>query len=221
MSGDSKRGRAVRELGAALRAFNEAAVSTEVDVSTIDAITEEVRAQTAKLMTETRSVGEVATVDTEYRPRRLFNPAAGSGNPLAPPMLVESTTDGRAIGRCTLGLVYEGPTSYCHGGISALLLDQILGHAHAARGQPGVTARLSLRYRRPVPLLTPLLLVGEVERADERYSTVKATITTEDDPDAVLVAAEGRFANPTSERAQRLFGRPSATATRHDGPTNR
>jgi acyl-coenzyme A thioesterase PaaI-like protein len=45
---------------------------------------------------------------------------------------------------------------YGHGGVSAMLIDQLLGHAAAAAGHPGVTTDLSVRYRRPVPLDVPL-----------------------------------------------------------------
>ncbi|MGP4020313.1 PaaI family thioesterase [Saccharopolyspora sp. 5N708] len=200
-----ERRRAVRELGAALRELTEAAVSTEVDASSLAEVAEQVRALVPVLAAARRERGELATVDDGRRPRRMYNPAAGPGNPIAPPMRVE-IVDGVAIGSCTLGLTYEGPPSYVHGGISAMLLDQILGHAHAANGQPGMTAKLALRYRRPVPLRTPLRIVGRVLGVDRRRTNSVATISIEDDPDTVLVEAEGTFVVPTAEQSKRLFG---------------
>ncbi|WP_190815456.1 PaaI family thioesterase [Saccharopolyspora pogona] len=199
------RRRAVRELGAALRELTEAAVSTEVDTETLVEAAEQVRALVPALSSARRERGQPATVDDGQRPRRLYNPAAGPGNPIAPPMRVE-IVDGIAIGTCTLGLAYEGPPSYVHGGISAMLLDQILGHAHAANGKPGMTVKLSLRYRRPVPLTTPLSIVGRVVRLDGRWTNSVATISTADDPDTVLVEAEGAFVVPNAEQNKRLFG---------------
>ncbi|MCI2417640.1 PaaI family thioesterase [Saccharopolyspora sp. K220] len=199
------RRRAVRELGAALRELTEAAVSTEVDTSILVEVAEQVRDLLPALAEVRRERGQLATVDDGQRPRRIYNPAAGPGNPIAPPMRVE-IVDGVAIGTCALGLTYEGPPSYAHGGISAMLLDQILGHAHAANGKPGMTAKLALRYRRPVPLETPLRIVGRVVRADGRWTNSVATISTADDPDTVLVEAEGAFVVPTAEQSQRLFG---------------
>ncbi|QIZ38975.1 PaaI family thioesterase [Saccharopolyspora sp. ASAGF58] len=199
------RRRAVRELGAALRELTEAAVSTEVDTETLVEAAEQVRALVPALSSARRERGQPATADDGRRPRRLYNPAAGPGNPIAPPMRVE-IVDGIAIGTCTLGLAYEGPPSYVHGGISALLLDQILGHAHAANGKPGMTVKLSLRYRRPVPLTTPLRIVGRVVRLDGRWTNSVATISTADDPGTVLVEAEGAFVVPNSEQNKRLFG---------------
>ncbi|MGW1679442.1 PaaI family thioesterase [Saccharopolyspora sp. NPDC002376] len=201
----AQRRRAVRELGAALRELNDAAVSTEVDTATLTELAEQVRALVPPLAAARRERGEPATVDGGQRSRRMYNPAAGPGNPIAPPMRVE-IVDGAAIGRCTLGLAYEGPPSYGHGGISALLLDQILGHAHATRGKHGMTVKLALRYRRPVPLQTPLRIVGRLENVDGRWTESIATISTEDDPDTVLVEAEGVFVVPSAEQSKRLFG---------------
>ncbi|GAA0502726.1 thioesterase [Saccharopolyspora subtropica] len=202
-----ERRRAVRELGAALRELTDAAVSSEVDTETIAEVAAQVRALVPALGAERRDRGQAATVDAGDRPRRMFNPAVGPGNPIAPPMRVE-IVDGVAIGRCALGLAYEGPPSYAHGGISAMLLDQVLGHAHAANGKPGMTAKLALRYRRPVPLRTPLRIVGRVERTNGRWTNSVATICTEDNPDTVLVEAEGTFVVPNAEQSRRLFGEP-------------
>lgn len=199
------RRRAVHELGAALRELIEATVSTEVDAATLDVVSEQVRGLVPALAAARRKRGQPATVDNRRRPRRLYNPAVGPGNPIAPPMQVE-IIDGVAIGTCTLGMAYEGPPSYVHGGISALLLDQILGHAHAANGEPGMTVKLVLRYRRPVPLETPLRIVGRVEQLDGRWTNSVAAISIADDPDTVLVEADGTFVVPNEEQSKRLFG---------------
>lgn len=202
-----ERRQAVRELGSALRDLTDAAVSTEADAETLREITSQVRALVPPLDAVRRERGQLAAVDDGRRPRRLYSPAVGPGNPIAPPMQVE-IVDGAAVGTCTLGLAYEGPPSYVHGGMSALLLDQILGHAHAAGGTPpGMTVQLSVRYRRPVPLTTPLRIVGRVERVDGRWTESKATICTADAPDAVLVEAEGKFVVPSAEQSSRLFGK--------------
>lgn len=200
-----ERSRAVRELGAALRDLTDAAVSSEVDAGTLLETAEQVRALVPALSATRRRRGQPASVDVGRRPNRLYNPAAGPGNPIAPPMLVD-IVDGVAIGTCTLGLAYEGPPSYVHGGISAMLLDQILGHAHAANGRPGMTVKLGMRYRRPVPLATPLRIVGRVLELGGRWTESLATISTADDPDTVLVEAEGSFVVPNAEQAERLFG---------------
>ncbi|GAB2758911.1 PaaI family thioesterase [Salinifilum aidingensis] len=205
MSGERRRHEAVRVLGEALRELNTAAVSTEVTEAELRAVAEDVREHTARLRARTRDPGQRGSAEDGERPR-AFNPAVGPGNPFAPPLRVE-IVDGRAVGRCTLGPMHEGPPGYAHGGVSALLLDQVLGHAHAARGRPGMTVQLSLRYRRPVPLREPLVLTGEVEEDEGgRWTRSTATIATEADPGTVAVRAEGRFVVPSAEQNRRLFG---------------
>ncbi|GAA2775378.1 PaaI family thioesterase [Saccharopolyspora taberi] len=210
--------RAIRELGAVLRELNEAAVSTEVDTETLVRVAEEARKLVAPLEAAQRTRHELPTVDVLGQGRRrMYNPAVGPGSPIAPPMRVEVGDDGTVVGSCTLGLAFEGPPSYGHGGISALLLDQLLGHVHAARGRPGMTIKLSLRYRRPVPLQTPLRLTGWPDR-QVAPGGCRATIATEAEPEEPLVEATGVFVSPSPEQVQALFGDTSAFSrgTRRD-----
>src|SRR5208282_368492 len=83
-----------------------------------------------------RGIAEPASVDDLMGGVRMFNPVIGAGNPIAPPMRIKIGEDG-AEGWCTLGHAYEGPPMYGHGGVSAMLLDQLLGHAAAVSGRPG------------------------------------------------------------------------------------
>jgi hypothetical protein len=208
-----ERRKAVHELGEALRELTGAAVSTEVDAETLREVAEQVRGLVPPLSAANRVRGQMATVDEGARRLRIYNPAIGPGNPVAPPMKVEHG-DGQAVGTCTLGLAYEGPPSYVHGGVSAMLLDQILGHAHAAAGAPaGMTVKLSLRYRRPVPLCTPLRIVGEIDEQDGRWTKSRATVATAEHPDHVLVEADGAFVVPSAEQAERLFGEVEGLAS--------
>jgi hypothetical protein len=118
---------------------------------------------------------------------RMYNPVTGGGSALAPPLHIEVVA-GMAIGRCTLGLAFEGPPMFAHGGVSAMLLDQMLGHAVSVSGNPGMTVRLDTVYRAPVPLLTPLRLTAEVRDVDGRRVTAAGAITTEAEPGPVLSA---------------------------------
>ncbi|GAB3291408.1 PaaI family thioesterase [Parasphingorhabdus pacifica] len=200
------RRRAAAELGAALRDLNEAAVSTEVDVDTLARVAAQVRECVGPLAVATRTRDELPSADENMPVHRTYNPAIGLGNPIAPPMWVEMV-DGVAVGSCTLGLIYEGPPRYVHGGVSAMLLDQILGHANAADGHPGMTVRLSVKYRRPVPLQTPLRITGEMSGVDgSGRGEAKAGIATAEEPERLLVQSEGTFVRPSPEQARKLFG---------------
>ena len=137
---------------------------------------------------------------------RMFNPVIGTGNPIAPPMRIEIGEDGPR-GGARSAMAMRGPPMYGHGGVSAMLIDQLLGHAAAASGHPGVTTELSVRYRRPVPLDVPLRIWGRVIEAEGRRVLAVGGITTAAEPDVPLVEAEGRFVRLRPDQAGRMFGR--------------
>ena len=197
---------AVAELGDAMRGLIATAVATEVPADQLREVTSEVRRLSGTLAAISRPVGRPSSVDDLRRGQRPYNPVVGPGNPLAPPMRVVIQDD-VAIGTCTLGLPYEGPLTFAHGGISALLLDQIMGYASAAAGYPAVTGRLHVRYRTAVPLGAPLVVRGEVIDVLGVRVAVRGTISLEGDEDSALVEADGRFLMLRPEQAQRLFTR--------------
>lgn len=90
---------------------------------------------------------------------------------------------------------YCGPAGIVHGGIQAALLDEVLGmsiHAgEADRRFHIVTAEFNLRYRRPVPTNTPLVISGRVVRAADPDYFVEGEIT--DEAGEVLTRAEARW----------------------------
>jgi acyl-coenzyme A thioesterase PaaI-like protein len=201
----SERRAAVAELGDALRELTSGAIGTEVDVDVLRHVAAKARALAATLGERQRRLDEPSSVDDLHRGQRLFNPIVGVGNPVAPPMHVE-IVDGAAIGTCTLDWRYEGPFTYAHGGISALLLDQIMGYAVAAAGHPGVTGRLEVRYRATVPLGQPLRLQARLVDVLGIRAAVTGSISLASAPDDALVEAEGRFLALRPEQATRLFG---------------
>jgi len=91
----------------------------------------------------------------------------GERNPLAPP--VRMWFDGaRMHGDTTLGAPYNGPPQMVHGGIIALIFDELLGALNVALELGGFTGTLSVRYMRPTPLLEPLVLEAWLDRVDGR-----------------------------------------------------
>jgi hypothetical protein len=197
---------AVAELGAGLRTLTDLLVRTEVGAEVLRDAARQLREVAPALRERIRDVAEPASVDDLMGGVRMFNPVIGAGNPIAPPLRIEISADG-AEGWCTLGQAYEGPPMYGHGGMSAMLIDQLLGHAAAASGHPGVTTDLSVRYRRPVPLDVPLRVWGRVVKVEGRRISAVGGITTAAEPGVPLVEAEARFARLRLDQAGRLFGR--------------
>jgi hypothetical protein len=197
---------AVAELGAELRTLADLLTRTEAGPDALRDGARRLREITPALRERLRGATEPASVDDLMGGVRMFNPVIGPGNVIAPPLRIEIGADG-AEGWCTLGQIYEGPPMYGHGGVSAMLIDQLLGHAAAASGHPGVTTDLSVRYRRPVPLDVPLRVWGRVVKVEGRRISAVGGITTAAAPDVPLVEAEARFAQLRLDQAGRLFSR--------------
>jgi hypothetical protein len=201
----ASRREAITELGDALRTLIEHATRTEAPAAELVRAAASIRSVAANLGSPAREA-PVPAADDLRRGVRMYNPVTGHGSALAPPLHIE-VVGGMAIGRCTLGLAFEGPPTWAHGGVSAMLLDQILGHAAGASGNPGMTVRLDTTYRAPVPLRTPLRLTAVVDEVAGRRVTATGTIATEADPETILVTATGTFVGLRADQARRLFGR--------------
>jgi acyl-coenzyme A thioesterase PaaI-like protein len=175
------------------RALMEAQLLTEVDPDEAVAVAEQIDALTARLKAAARPGPHGVEVGPEGRVRNNGNAVVGLRNPIAPPVHVERSTDGRAWASFHLGALYEGPPGLVHGGVTALLLDQLCGEAAAAGGSPGMTAQLDLSYRRPTPL-GDLSCEAWIDSVDGHKTTVKGHIRdAEGNP---TVEAEGLFILP-------------------------
>jgi uncharacterized protein (TIGR00369 family) len=196
---------AVGELGSALRDLVDAAVRTEVPLEQLAAATEAARELAAALRAETRGLHDIATVDDPEVGERWYSPVYGPGNPVAPPMVATDSADGRATGRVTVGKSHEGPPGLVHGGVVATLLDHVLARAVRAAGRGGLTATLTVTYRRPVQLGVPLLATAEMGTSEGRRTTATARLVAEDDPTTTLAEAEGLFIALRPEHAADVF----------------
>jgi uncharacterized protein (TIGR00369 family) len=184
---------AVGALGSALRDLVDAAVRTEVPLAELQDVSDSVQQLAARLRVDMRGLQEPAALDDPESGERWYSPVYGPGNPLAPRLVATHTPDGRASGRVTLGKPYEGPPGVVHGGVVATLFDHMLARAVRAAGRGGMTAELTVTYRRPVRLGVPLLVTAKVGDADGRRTTARARIVAEDDPGTTLAEAEGMF----------------------------
>jgi acyl-coenzyme A thioesterase PaaI-like protein len=76
-----------------------------------------------------------------------------------------------------------------HGGIVSAALDEACGILATWHRFPAVTARIFVRYRRPVPILTELQLRAHVESTRGRRIRVRAELLDGDEPLAEARAA--------------------------------
>lgn len=196
---------AVSELGAALRQALAASTSTAADPATLCAAAISVRQAADLLAASPRPRTELSPLDDMARGVRVFNPVVGIGSGIAVPLTMELDGDG-VLARAEFGQAFEGPPTLLHGGIAALQMDQVLGYAAIVVDRWGMTVDLQLRYRRPVPLHTPLRLTGRVTATEGRRTTAVGAICTEQEPDVPLVEATAVFVSLSAEVAARYFG---------------
>ena len=186
-----------RPLAHAVRNLIDATVRTDADEATIRAATENIEAVTETL-TPLRRHGWQPMWHAETGRALLFtNPAVGGRNPIAPPMVIQHDADGRCWSDFTLGAAYEGPPGTVHGGISALVLDHLLGEA-ASGGltKPRFTGTITVRYLRGTPL-GPLHAEAHIDRTEGHKTYARGFIS---DADGRSVEAEGVFITPAWAR---------------------
>lgn len=97
--------------------------------------------------------------------------------------------------RCetTIGSAYQGAPEVVHGGIQAVLLDETCcAAAFFATGGFVVTGALDLRYRRPCPVGTPLVVSARILGDEGRFLRIEGTLRIAGQPD-VLTTATGKF----------------------------
>lgn len=188
-----------RVLGAladATRVLADAQLRTEVDLAEAEAVTADLCALTRRLEERSRPGSLGAEIGPDgHSVRNHGNPVTGLRNPFACVNQGNRRVDeGRHVHfDVELGALHEGPPGLVHGGVSALVLDQVLGEAAAVGGGPGMTGRLTLRYRRPTPL-GPLSMEGWLVSTDGRKSEIRAQIR---DPEGnVTVEADALFILP-------------------------
>lgn len=176
----------------AVRELVDATIRTEVDDDEIRAVQAEVEALTARLRPRQLDGPYGVRFGATGRGRPWGNTVVGLRNAVAPPLVIDHDDTGRAWSAFHLGAAYEGPPGLVHGGVSALLLDQMLGEAAGAGGKPGMTGTLTLRYRRGTPL-GDLRAEAWIDRSEGIKTWAKGHIM---DAEGVTVEAEGLFILP-------------------------
>jgi acyl-coenzyme A thioesterase PaaI-like protein len=182
-------------LADAVRELIDATIRTEADDDVVDKARTEIEALTRLLRQRTRPVGVSFRVDG--RPLPLGNAVVGVSNPIAPPLVVHHDGDGRCHSDFVLGCAYEGPPGLVHGGVSALVLDHMLGEAASdGLSKARFTGTISVKYLRGTPL-GPLRCDAWIDRTEGVKVFARGTIS---DAKGVTVEADGVFIEPAWAR---------------------
>jgi acyl-coenzyme A thioesterase PaaI-like protein len=94
----------------------------------------------------------------------------------------------RASGQFSKG--HMGPPGTVHGGWVAFAFDEILAWSIVHAGYPGMTGRLTIRYRKPTPVGVPVEFRVEAPRVAGKVVHVHGTLTV---GDTITAEADGLF----------------------------
>jgi uncharacterized protein (TIGR00369 family) len=97
----------------------------------------------------------------------------------------------RIVGRFRLGEEYQGGSGFLHGGIIALLLDEVMSKASRFHSASAVTAELRVEYKRPIRVDTEIVVEGFVARREGRQLYHEGEIRNE--AGELMARGEGRF----------------------------
>lgn len=190
---DIERLRAIYEpLAISVRELVDATIRTEVDAGTVATVKADIDAATARLRSKQIEGAFGVRRTSSGASMSWGNAVIGLRNPCAPPLVIHRDEDGRRWTDFHLGAPYEGPPGHVHGGVSALVLDHVLGEAASPDGKPRFTGSISVRYLRACPL-GPLHAEAQITRVDGVKTFVSGYIS---DAEGITVEAEGVFITP-------------------------
>ncbi|MCU1480635.1 MAG: hypothetical protein JWQ19_1421 [Subtercola sp.] len=200
-----RRRAAAVDLADALRQANIVLTGVDATAEQLASAAGAVRSAIGVLGDIVRPLNEVSPFDDLAEGKRFFSPVIGAGNPMSPPLTFETTPQG-VEARGTFDRRFEGPPGFVHGGISALLFDELLGTAMARAGRWGMTAQLTVDYRRALPLDTELTMKATVSSAEGRKTWIEGSITVSSQPDVVFATASALFIEPRQSTREQYFG---------------
>jgi uncharacterized protein (TIGR00369 family) len=126
----------------------------------------------------------------------------GRQNPQSLMLRFRRCEDGGIWADFTPRRTHEGYLGMTHGGILATIADETMSWAVTDSGEIGVTARMSLTFRRPARVGESLRSIGQVTRSRGRAIDAEARILTVDS-DEIVAEASARFIRVSQEQARR------------------
>jgi uncharacterized protein (TIGR00369 family) len=116
----------------------------------------------------------------------------GGANPRGMRLSFEQDDERQRItGRFQIGCDYQGGSGFLHGGIIAVLLDEVMSKASRFHGEHAVTADLRVEYLRPIRVDQEIVIEGFVARRDGRQLYHEGEIRNA--TGELLARGQGRF----------------------------
>ena len=150
--------------------------------------------------------GQHTPLDLKVGDKIEFDPFSIAGGELHPSAIglsyVKDSEDS-VIGTGIIDPMFAGPPERVHGGIQALIIDEVMGALNRMRGRQAFTAYLKVDYRGPAPLGVPITFRAWLDSVDGRKIKL---LGSGDGPEGRFMAAEGLFI----EREDQAEGTPPA-----------
>jgi uncharacterized protein (TIGR00369 family) len=157
---------------------------------------------TSELVSTATGAASPTTPSFEFEPHNCF--ACGSLNEHGLQLDLH-LGDGRSWTELALSAQFEGWVGIAHGGILATLLDEVMSWALVAQDNWGVTARLAVDFRRPVPIGQPIRAEGWIVRSRRRLVDTGGHVV--DSGGTVLARADAVYLTVDEDRKRELQAR--------------
>ncbi len=123
-----------------------------------------------------------------------FSPAMGPANPISPDINITVDEENHIHGVVRFSESFNGPPfDFVHGGVVALIYDDLIGMAAMLGDGGGMTVRLTINYRQPTPLFKPIDVHAWYDRTEGRKLYARGEMRCDGE---LLNEAEGLFVRP-------------------------
>ncbi|WP_419551630.1 PaaI family thioesterase [Candidatus Poriferisodalis sp.] len=200
---------AVERATAAMRRLNQALAGRRVKDEVLDEVTAAVTAAADRLEQGTLRVklndmlsrpylreiyeGQFFPLPLEVGDEIEFDPFSIGGGQLHPASVdvrYFKESDDAVTGLAVVDPMFAGPPERTHGGVVALIIDELMGALNRMRGRQAYTGRLTVHYRAATPLGEPLHLRAWIHDTSGRKIIQHAEVHG---PEGLCVNAEGLF----------------------------
>ena len=125
----------------------------------------------------------------------------GMENPIGLKAFFYEDDDGRVIANFTPCEEHQGYPGFVHGGITSALMDEVIGRVVTSLDIWAVTAKLELKFRKPVPLGEQCTIIGELIRLKSRSFEARGELRLADG--TLAVEGHGLYIRLPEEEIER------------------
>lgn len=125
--------------------------------------------------------------------------ACGKDNDKGLHLQISYPAPGQAESSLTVPAHFSGWRGITHGGFLSLVLDELMAHACIGTAPSAVTADMSVRFLKPVPVGTRITVRGTLLEVKGRVMNVEGRVT--DEAGGIAAEATARFVKTGREAA--------------------